>query len=333
MTTILQFVGGFVLLLFGAEYLVRGAVSVARRLKVTPMIIGMTIVAYGTTSPELVVSVQAAIDGAPGISVGNVVGSNIANILLILGVSAVIFPIVVKPKALYRDAAMMLAAALLFTALALSGSIERWQGGLMVAALVVFSAYAFRSERRRGKTEGPGELAEEFKDAPQAPWLAALSVLGGLVAVVAGARLLVTAAVDTAQTLGVSEAVIGLTIVAVGTSLPEFATAVVAALRRHSDVAVGNIMGAGIYNLLAIMGIVAVVAPVGVPPQILIFDLWVMIGVTVALIVLLLWRRGLDRTAGATFVCAFAAYTALQYFGVDRFLSTQVLDAATAAAR
>jgi cation:H+ antiporter len=325
MLTIVQFAAGFVLLLFGAEYLVRGAVALARRLKVSPMIIGMTIVAYGTTAPELVVSLQAAIDGLPGISVGNVVGSNIANILLILGASAVIFPIVVKPTSLTRDATMCMGAALVFTALALSGTVERWQGALMVAMLVTFSIFAFTQERRRGKANDPGDLAEElekeFEEPPKPVWLSVLSVVGGIVAVVAGARLLVTAAVVTARTLGVDEAVIGLTIVAVGTSLPELATAVVAAIRKHSEVAVGNILGAGIYNLFAIMGLVAVVTPIPVPQQIIAFDLWLMIAVTALLLTLLLWRNGLSRPVGIMFLAGFVAYSALQYYGVDKAMA------------
>ncbi len=335
MTTIAQFIAGFVLLLFGAEFLVRGAVSLAQRLKVSPMIIGMTIVAYGTTAPELVVSLQAAVEGAPGISVGNVVGSNIANILLILGLSAVIFPIAVKPKALYRDAAMMMGSALLFTALALSGTIERWQGALMVAILVVFSLYAFATERRQGKANDPGDLsedlAEEFTDAPRATWLALLSVIGGIVAVVTGAKLLVAAAIFTATQIGVSEAVIGLTIVAVGTSLPELATAVVAAYKRHSDVAVGNILGAGMYNLLAIMGLVGAVSPVAVPQQILAFDVWLMLAVTAVLLFFLLIRNGLSRAVGALFLFGFIAYTAAQYYGVDRMIAGSSVNSATAA--
>ena len=337
MNTILQLIGGFVLLLFGAEYLVRGAVALARKLRVTPMIIGMTIVAYGTTAPELVVSLQAAVDGLPGISVGNVVGSNIANILLILGLSAVIFPIVVQPTTLYRDAMMCMGAALLFTALALSGTVERWQGAAMVAILAGFSLYAFNVERRRGKANDPGDmaedLAEEFKEPPKPVWLSLLSVIGGIVAVVAGAKLLVTAAIATARTLGVAEEVIGLTIVAVGTSLPELATAVVAAWKRHSEVAVGNILGAGIYNLLAIMGLVAVVNPIPVPPQILVFDLWVMLIVTAALMSLLLLRKGLSRPFGALFLAGFVAYTTLQYYGVEKMLASDHVTQATAGER
>ncbi|MEX0842213.1 MAG: calcium/sodium antiporter [Xanthobacteraceae bacterium] len=328
MITVIQFVAGFVLLLFGAEYLVRGAVALARKLRVAPMIIGMTIVAYGTTAPELVVSLQAAVDGLPGISVGNVVGSNIANILLILGLSAVIFPIVVQPTSLIRDAAMCMGAALVFTALALSGTVERWQGALMVAMLATFSIFAFMQERRRGKANDPGdmaeELTEEFKEPSRPIWLSLLSVVGGIAAVVAGAKLLVAAAVVTARTLGVDEAVIGLTIVAVGTSLPELATAVVAAIRKHSEVAVGNILGAGIYNLFAIMGLVAVVTPIPVPAQIIAFDLWFMVTVTALLLTLLLWRNGLSRPVGAMFLAGFVVYTALQYLGVENVLAGNI---------
>lgn len=334
MMTVLQFVAGFVLLLFGAEYLVRGAVSLARKLNVSKMVIGMTIVAWGTTSPELVVSLQAAADNLPGISIGNVVGSNIANILLILGTSALIFPIVVQPSAIYRDAAMMLASALLFTALALIGIIERWQAGMMVAVLVAFTLYTFHTARKKGAMDDPGELAveleEEFEEGPKSTWLALVAVIGGVTAVVVGARLLVAAAVVAAQYFGVREEVIGLTVVAIGTSLPELATAVVAAYKRHSEIAVGNVMGAGIYNLLMIIGLVGLVVPIPIPAQILMFDLWMMIGCTLVLLALLIFGGGISRLAGALFLATFIGYTVLQYYGVDdavRLLGGQIQSA------
>ncbi len=334
MTTVLQFAGGFVLLLFGAEYLVRGAVSLARKLNVSKMIIGMTIVAWGTTSPELVVSLQAAANNLPGISIGNVVGSNIANILLILGTSAVIFPIAIQPSVIYRDASMMLGSALLFTALALYGTIERWQAGVMVALLVVFTLYAFHTERKKGAMDDPGDLAEEleeeFEEGPKSTWLAVVAVLGGVAAVVVGARLLVAAAVTAAQYFGVKEEVIGLTIVAVGTSLPELATAVVAARKGHSEIAVGNIMGAGIYNLLMIIGLVGLIVPIPIPQQILVFDLWAMIAVTVMMLSFLIFRGGISRPVGAMFLSAFVAYTALQYYGVNDALQSLTGRPATA---
>ena len=321
MLTTLQFAGGFVLLLFGAEYLVRGAVSLARSLNVSKMIIGMTIVSWGTTSPELVVSLEAAMNDIPGISIGNVVGSNIANNLLILGTSAVIFPIVIQPSAIYRDAAMMLGSALVFAALALTGVIERWQASLMVALLVAYTFHAFHIERKKGAMNDPGDLAEElegeFEEGPQSTWLAVLAVAGGIAAVVIGARLLVAAAVDTAHYFGVREEVVGRTIVAVGTSRPELATAVVAAVRRHSEVAVGNVMGASVYNLLMIIGLVGLLTPIPIPHQILVFDLWVMIAVTVLPLSFLLFAGGLSRPVGALFLVGFVAYTALQYYGVE----------------
>jgi cation:H+ antiporter len=300
---------------------VRGAVSIARKLNVSAMLIGMTIVAWGTTAPELMVCLEAALRNAPGIAVGNVVGSNIANILLVLGLSAAIFPIYVKAKFIYRDAAVMMGAALLFTVLALSGVIERWQGALMVFALIVFSVYVFYAERRRGKAEGPGELAEEFKDVPQAIWLAILSVLGGMIAIVFGAQLLVGGATQAAQMIGVGEEVIGLTIIAVGTSLPELATAVVAAYRKNSDVALGNVVGANIYNLLAIIGLVSAVTPVPIPQQILTFDLWFMLGATAAMLTLAILQDGIRRWAGVMFLVFFALYTIAQYYGIERILS------------
>jgi cation:H+ antiporter len=321
MMTALQFAGGFVLLLFGAEYLVRGAVSLASRLNVSKLIIGMTIVAWGTTSPELVVSLQAAFNNLPGISIGNVVGSNIANILLILGAAAVISPIVIQPSALYRDATMMLGSALLFTALAISGVIERWQAGVMIAVLVAFTLYAFHSERKAGANNDPGDLAEEleeeFEEGPKSAWLALLAVIGGVASVVVGAKLLVDAAIVAARLFGVGEEVIGLTIVAVGTSLPELATAVTAARKGHSEVAVGNIMGAGIYNLLMIIGLVGLVVPIAVPAQIVAFDVWIMIAVTVVMLSFLLFGGGLSRKVGALFLVCFVGYTALQYAGVE----------------
>jgi cation:H+ antiporter len=321
MTTLLELAGGFVLLLFGAEYLVRGAVSLAHRLRVSPMVIGLTIVAYGTTAPELVVSLQAALSGQPGIAVGNVVGSNIANILLILGTSAAVFPIACHPRRLFRDGAVMLGSAFLFVALALSGTISQVQGMLMVAALLSYSVYAYWAERRRNTASDVlAQEVAEFEEGPKSLWLAAVAVLGGIASVVIGARLLVSGAVAAARALGVGEEVIGLTLVAVGTSLPELATAVVAAWRRHSEVAIGNVIGANIYNLLAIMGLVSAVTPIEVPPQILRFDLWLMLGVTLALLGTIAVRRGLDRRVAAAFLGAYAAYVAAQYYGVETLL-------------
>ncbi|MDX1484525.1 MAG: calcium/sodium antiporter [Alphaproteobacteria bacterium] len=317
MIAALQILGGFVLLLFGAEFLVRGAVALAKRFNVSPMIIGMTIVAYGTTAPELVVSVEAALRGAPGISVGNVVGSNIANILLILGAAALVHPIRCHPQLLYRDSSVMLGAAFLFVGLALTGTITRTQGILMIAAIISYSIYTYWSERRRNRdTDIFEQEAEEFGDGPRSLWLALLAVIGGIGSVVVGARILISGAVTAARYFGVGEEVIGLTLVAVGTSLPELATAVVAAWRRHTDVAIGNVIGANIYNVLAIMGVVAIVSPLTIPAQIVAFDIWFMLAVTLGLLVAVVAFKGVHRAGGLLFLSAYAAYIALQYYGL-----------------
>lgn len=312
-----QFVVGFVLLIYGAEYLVRGAVALARRLGVSPLVIGMTIVSWGTTSPELVVSLQAASNNLPGISIGNVVGSNIANILLILGMAAVIYPIAIPRGTITRDAFMMLGTALLFCALALTGTIERWQAGIMISILVAFTIFAFWSEMRKGGSDE----AEEDEGPPGPAWLSIVQIVGGVASVVIGARLLVAGAVTMANYFKVPEEVIGLTIVAVGTSLPELATAVVAAMRRQSAIAVGNILGAGMYNILMILGLVGLIVPIPVPEQIIRFDMWMMVFVTTVLISFLLLRGGLSRPVGVMFLAGFVAYTALQYYGVDKAMN------------
>lgn len=318
MITALEILGGFMLLLFGAEYLVRGAVSLANRLSISPMVIGLTIVAYGTTAPELVVSLEGALRGQPGIAIGNVVGSNIANILLILGAASLITPIAAPRSLLRRDGLIMMAASLVFMALALGGTISRFQGGVLVMLLIGYSLFAYIQERRTASPAGDtfSHEAEEFSEGPQSLWLALISVIGGIAAVVFGARILVGGAIDLARMLGVGEEVIGLTLVAIGTSLPELATAVVAAYRRQTDVAIGNIVGANIYNLLAIIGLVAVVQPLDIPAQILRFDLWFMLLVTAALLLVIRVRRGVTRVPAAFFLLVYAGYVAAQYSGI-----------------
>jgi len=190
----------------------------------------------------------------------------------------------------------------------------------MLAAMIVFSLYTFVAERRRGKSQGPGELAEEFREVPQALWLALLSVLGGLLALIYGSKLLVLGATGAAHFFAVGEEVIALTIVSVGTSLPELATAVVAAYRRNTDVAVGNIVGTNIFNLLVIIGLISIVAPVPVPPQIMSFDIWIAVGVTAIALTLLIVRQGLTRGTGIAFLFAFASYTAIEFYGVENIL-------------
>ena len=248
---------GFALLVAGGEALVRGSVALATRLGMSPLLIGLTLVGFGTSMPELVTSVNAALAGLPGIAVGNVVGSNIANILLILGTAAVISPVIVGRSALRRDGTAMMAATVLAAAVMLSGELGRVVGAVLVVALAVYLVVAYRTG---GEEEEPG-------DAPtHSVPIALLLAVGGIGVTVLGARLAVDAAVEIATALGVSNTVVGLTVVAVGTSLPELVTSAVAAARRQGDVALGNVLGSNIYNLLGILGVTALVEPIAVPP-------------------------------------------------------------------
>jgi len=309
---------GFVLLFFGGDALVRGAVGLARNLGVSPMLIGATIVAYGTTAPELFVSLDAAFEGAPGIAIGNVVGSNICNFLLILGTSALIWPISLeRAESMYLTATILFGSTMLLLVVAWDGNIERWQGGLMVGLLASLTIYNIRVERRRPVGEDIfSEEAQEFTEkAPQTIPKSVLVIAVGLVGVVFGAEFLVDGAVALARNAGIAQEVIGLTMVAVGTSLPELATALIAAWRKHSDVALGTVFGANIYNILGIMGVVAAVTPVPIPSQMLRFDLWFLLGVTFVFAAWIRLLPQISRLAGGGFVMLYVAYILWLYLG------------------
>ncbi len=307
--------GGFVLLFGGGEWLVRGAVGVARRLRISPLLIGMTIVAFCTSAPELLVSLEAALRGQPDISIGNVVGSNIANILLILGATSLVWPIAVDRCELRRDTWVMLGAVGLLAGLGLTGEIARWQGFLMSGALVTYIWYSYWTEKYRGAPSAGlhEEEADEFAGVTTRLWLAVVYLGLGLIALVAGSKMLVTGAEEIARNFGVSEAVIGLTMVAIGTSLPELATGLVAAARKHSDVAVGTVVGSNIFNVLSILGITAMVQPIPFSEKIASFDSWVMLGAAVVLVPLLLWRGKIGRIEGGLFLGAYVGYIVMVY--------------------
>jgi cation:H+ antiporter len=312
----LQLVLGFALLVAGGEALVRGAVSVAARFGVSPLLIGLTLVGFGTSTPELVTSLQAAFDGLPGIAVGNVVGSNIANILLILGVSAVIMTVTVDPVAFRRDGLALAAATLLAVGVILFGALTRWMGGVLIAALIAYLLIAYLSDR--AAVSAAGTERQETQNPPALPgsvWLALGLAVGGIAVTILGARLAVDAAVALALLWGMSETVVGLTIVAVGTSLPELVTSVMAALRRESAIAFGNVVGSNIYNILGILGITALVRPIPIPPQIVQLDVWVMAAATLALIAAVVFWRQIGRGVGVAFLGAYGGYTAWLVFG------------------
>ncbi|NBC33710.1 MAG: calcium/sodium antiporter [Alphaproteobacteria bacterium] len=311
--TVLMLLAGLVLLAVGGDALVRGAVAVARRFAISPLVIGLTLVGFGTSMPELVTSVHATLSGAPDIAVGNVVGSNIANILLILGLAALLAPIACDRRAFRRDGPVLAVSQLLAAGLMLTGTIGRPAGLLLVAGILGYTLYSYLSERRAA--DEPARLhAEEadFVQPRQMPvWLALALTVGGIAATVLGARLLVDAAVELARLAGIPETVIGLTLVAVGTSLPELATAVAAALRGQADVAFGNVIGSNIFNALGILGAAALVSPLAIPAQVLAFDLWVMLAVMglTLWVVMTGWR--ITRGEGALLLGLYVAYVAV----------------------
>lgn len=292
---------GLIGLFFGGEALVRGSVGIARRMAIPPLLIGLTVVGFGTSTPELLVSVDAAWRGVPDIALGNIVGSNIANILLIVGVSALVWPIKVMGATLRRDTAVMMAAALLLVPIFAFGQMTRLSGLVLFGGLVGYLISAYLK---------PGEAeAEDESLKPLASTLVSvLWVLGGLVALMVGARFLVDGAVSIARGYGISEAFIGLTIVAVGTSLPELATSLIAAFRRQSEIAIGNIVGSNIFNVLGILGVTALIAPIPVASRFLTFDLPVMIAVSLVLALLLLTRPVIGRGIGVVMLAGYLGY-------------------------
>ncbi|SFE70022.1 calcium/sodium antiporter [Roseivivax sediminis] len=316
----LPIIGGLVLLIAGGEFLVRGAVQVATGLGVSPLVIGLTLVGFGTSTPELVTSVQAAMSDAPGIAYGNIVGSNIANILLIAGIAAMISPMVVASAALKRDGAVMLVVAVVFGLAAFTMPLGRMVGVIFISALATYVYLAFRQEMSSSKSDHGAvydkSLALQETDAALAPpatprtsfLVSALIALAGLALVVIGGRFLVDGAVSLARGFGISETVIGLTIVAVGTSMPELVTSVVAGLRKQGDVAFGNIVGSNIYNILGIGGFTALIAPGAVPTEIVSFDNLVMIGVSLALVGFAWTGLRVARWEGAVLLGGYLIY-------------------------
>jgi cation:H+ antiporter len=310
----LELIAGLALLLVCGDLFVRGAVGVAEGLKVSPLVIGLTLVAFGTSLPELVASLEAARLGSPGIAVGNVVGSNIANVLLILGLAALITPIAVSAGTFRLNGPVLVGASLLATAVFFLGEIGRWWGAAFVALLLAYTLTVYWRGRRGLRDEAMVRLAQEVEDvlprrAPLALYLG-LSVVG-LGGIVLGANLLVEGAVELARQVGVSETVIGLTIVAVGTSLPELVTSVIAAVRRHGDVAMGNVIGSNIFNLLGILGVTALYRPIAVPDEIVRFDCWIMLASTGLIILFATTRAKVERWEGGVLLCGYLAYMAL----------------------
>lgn len=291
---------GLVALYFGGEWFVEGAARIARSFGLSSMVIGLTVVAFGTSTPELLVSLSAALAGNSDIAIGNVIGSNIANIGLILGMTGLIFPISVHIDLLRREIPILLAATAGTALLVIDGEVSRLDGVLMLIGLVAFNVFMIYSARReREKRVFLDEDGEDAEDPPPVEPIGRSVVRGlvGLAVLLLGAQLTVQGAVDLARSVGVSELVIGVTLVAFGTSLPELTTSIVAAFKKESDIAIGNIVGSNIYNLLSILGLTAVLAPIDVDQRVITFDGVVMVGFTLLLLPLV-WNRVIQRREG-----------------------------------
>ncbi|HEY1028528.1 MAG TPA: calcium/sodium antiporter [Pseudomonas sp.] len=314
MMTYLYLIAGLILLVAGAEVLVRGAARLAAQFGIPPLVIGLTVVAFGTSAPETAVSVQSALSGSGDLAIGNVVGSNIANVLLILGMTALIAPLIVSRQLIRLDVPIMIGASLLTFGLAWDGELSRLDGALLFSGVLAYTGFLIYGARK-DKSAQDDEFTREFSpDEPASPhaWVINLGlIIAGLVLLVGGSNLLVEGAVQLARALGLSELVIGLTVVAVGTSLPELATSILAAIKGERDIAVGNIVGSNIFNLLCVLGLASLVAPtaIAVSPNALAFDFPVMIAVAVACLPIFFAGYRINRWEGALFLAYYAAYT------------------------
>ncbi|MGB4912710.1 MAG: calcium/sodium antiporter [Candidatus Dechloromonas phosphoritropha] len=310
----MMFVLGLTALTVGAEAMVRGASRLALTLGVSPLVVGLTIVAFGTSAPEMAVSVGAALNGSGDLAIGNVVGSNIANVLLILGLSALIAPLVVAEQIVRQEIPIMIGASLLFAIFALDGRISSGEAALFLALVVVYTGFLVIQSRRASKATLE-EFANEMPDAGSrwdAHWsVQILLVIAGLGLLVLGADWLVDAAVAVARSFGVSDLVIGLTVVAVGTSMPEIATSLVAAVRGERDIAVGNVVGSNIFNIFACLGLAGILADGGIAVSETArhFDIWVMLAVAVACLPIMITGHEIARWEGAVFLAYYVIYT------------------------
>jgi cation:H+ antiporter len=309
---------GLVILLGSGDFLVRGAVNLALRLGVTPLIVGLTIVALGTSAPELLVSIKAALGGVPGIALGNIVGSNITNIFLILGLPAIIVALHTSEYNTKKSYMIMIGATVLFTGLASAGVFNMWSGIALLSFLALFIFDALRGAMiERKATAKASSLQEDIGEVPNGAdpsmtvYKIAIYLVVGLIGLPYGADLLVGNATIIAKNFGVSDTVIGLTLIALGTSLPELATTLVSALRRQADVALGNVIGSNIFNLLGVMGVAALVTPITVDPQFLYFDFWIMLSASLLLVPFVFFKKDITRKWGFGLTALYLAYMTL----------------------
>ena len=307
------FIAGLISLVVGAELLVRGASRLALSLGISPLVVGLTIVAFGTSAPEIAVSVAAALEGRTDIAIGNVVGSNIFNVLFILGLSALITPLVVNAQIIRQEVPIMIGASLLLLAFGLDGRLGQTDAIILFALLVVYTVFlVIQSRRETRATQDEYEAEVESTSQWDAHWAVQLALIGvGLFFLVLGSNWLVESATSFAKAMGVSDLVIALTIVSAGTSMPEVATSIMAAVRKQRDIAVGNVIGSCTFNILGCLGLSGMVAPdgLGMAPALMAFDIWVMLAVALACLPVFMTGREIARWEGAVFLGYYAAYT------------------------
>src|SRR6056297_306468 len=302
-------VAGLLLLIFGADLLVRGAAQLAGRLRIPALVIGLTVVAFGTSAPELAVSVKSAWSGQAELAIANVVGSNTFNILFILGLAALVSPLVVSHQLIRRDVPIMIAVSVVAVVMAMNGSIGRWESAVLLAGLLVYTGWLFYQARNSGAEVVDDDVGKLLRK-PGTVWQNLALVIGGLALLVLGARWLVNAAVSIASSLGVSEAVIGLTIVAAGTSLPEVMTSVIATFKGQRDIAIGNVVGSNIFNILSVLGLSGLISPLPLlaGAQLVQLDLPIMLGVAALCLPLFFTGAILSRLEGVLFLVLYFAY-------------------------
>ncbi len=302
---------GLLLLVFSGDFLVKGAVGIAENLGIDPLVIGLTVVAFGTSAPELFISVQAALQGVPGIAVGNAIGSNIANVLLVMGLPAIVSAVIARQPGLRRNLTAMLMTALLFIYMISDGLLTRPEGAGLFLGLCL---YIWWQIRRAGRIRIPGsDYHDEIGEAPHETGRVTAYLAAGIAGLPLAAQLTVVGAGDIARAFGISEAAIGLTVIAVGTSLPELATTMMAAIRRTSAVALGNIVGSNIFNIACIMGITGLIVPVPIETRIIAGDMWVMLGALGLLALVGYARLTVGRTMGVAMLFAYAIYILTVY--------------------
>jgi cation:H+ antiporter len=309
---VVKLLGGLIILILGGDFLVRGASSMAIKIQISPLVVGLTVVAFGTSAPELLISLKSALSGSPDLAMGNVVGSNICNLALVLGVTAVINPIYINDNSIKFDWPMTMGCSILLYFLVREGFVNTHEGIIFVSILIMYIYFIIRKSRK--DTRAIKMLEEEFNldEANSRPWIMDLLFLtGGCAGLYYGAGWFVEGAQSMAVMLGVSERVVGLTVVALGTSLPELSTSIIASIKKETDIAVGNLLGSNIFNILSILGITSIVKEIKVSQEILNNDMWWMLGITLLIFPMMLYKRKIIRLEGGLLVFIYCFYVFL----------------------